>query len=486
MEGSFDLLLAVNSSNKIITAHTFNGFGFGKSDRKMEGIQLEDFFSPENVEFFYNGISESSAGRKCKFVYSPKSQSRPSAIMRVIRIGNGGEPLFLFFGDQLGFASSATPWEGSERAKELSCVYAIAQWIEDSPTIEEFFRKLPEFLAKGMHYSDSVRVFTEYQKQSYGTPPESDSGLIAMQAKLIVSDAYKGFIALWYDDPALILLEEEQKMLNEIARMLNLALERKELKLGLALKKREEAEFAKKVKKLEKEIENRSTEIEGQKQKLDVANSYLDRINRDLGASKMRLDTIFKAIPDRVAIIDINRNVIMTNRETVATGNKCYKTFFDHDGPCQDCRLARVIREQRPIRMEVRGDDGEYFEVQAIPIFNDAHEVGGILEFYKNITLEKTYEQQLLQADKLASLGQLVSGIGHEINNPNQFIRGNIKIIKQSMEDMLPIVDDYCEKHPDKKIARLKYSFFRKHIMTLINDMEHGSIRIRSRGSSGD
>lgn len=121
-----------------------------------------------------------------------------------------------------------------------------------------------------------------------------------------------------------------------------------------------------------------------------------------------------------------------------------------------------------------------YLQVHALPIYNQDHEVDGILEFYRDVTLEKTYEQQLQQADKLASLGQLVSGIGHEINNPNQFIRGNIKIIKQSIEDMLPIVDDYYKSHPDMKIARLKYDFFREHIMVLVDDMAHGSDRIKA------
>jgi signal transduction histidine kinase len=117
--------------------------------------------------------------------------------------------------------------------------------------------------------------------------------------------------------------------------------------------------------------------------------------------------------------------------------------------------------------------------VHALPIFNQKHEVEGIIEFYRDMTMEKTYEQQLQQADKLASLGQLVSGIGHEINNPNQFIRGNIKILQQALEDMLPIVDEYHKEHPDLKIARLKYDFFREHAMTLVNDMAHGSERIK-------
>jgi len=114
-----------------------------------------------------------------------------------------------------------------------------------------------------------------------------------------------------------------------------------------------------------------------------------------------------------------------------------------------------------------------------LPVFDENEEVEFITEFYRNITKEKNYEQQLQQADKLASIGQLVSGIGHEINNPNQFIRGNIKIIQQAFDDMLPIIDEYHATHPDLKIARLKYDFFRQHIMILVNDMAHGSARIK-------
>lgn len=43
-------------------------------------------------------------------------------------------------------------------------------------------------------------------------------------------------------------------------------------------------------------------------------------------------------------------------------------------------------------------------------------------------------------------LGQLVSCIGHEINNPNTFILGNMKIIKEAFDDILKITDDYHEK----------------------------------------
>jgi polar amino acid transport system substrate-binding protein len=95
------------------------------------------------------------------------------------------------------------------------------------------------------------------------------------------------------------------------------------------------------------------------------------------------------------------------------------------------------------------------------------------------ITKEKNMERQLLQADKLASLGQLVSGIAHEINNPNTFIRGNLTIIQEALNDMMPILDRAYEARPDLKIARLNYEMFRQSIPVLVDDMVQGANRIK-------
>ncbi len=236
--------------------------------------------------------------------------------------------------------------------------------------------------------------------------------------------------------------------------------------------------LAERLRELEREIESRTREVEEQRQKLSTINASMDRTNREWEESKHRLETIFQAIPDNVALIDRQHTVVMTNRKNVAAGNKCYRTFFNRDVPCKDCRLSRILKVKTPITLEVKHGD-IYYEANALPIFNPEHEVEGIIEFYRDITLEKTYERQLQQADKLASLGQLVSGIGHEINNPNQFIRGNVKIIQQAFEGILPILDEYYAQHPDLKIARLKYEFFREHILVLVNDMAHGSERIK-------
>ena len=370
---------------------------------------------------------------------------------------------------------AGSEWEKDERIKELSCVYAVAEWIEASASIKEFFEALPKYLGPGMRYPERALVYSAYQGQEYG-----DKAALAHYIRTEIGDAQRavGEIRVGYASREHGLLAEEQKMLDEIARMLNIALERKSLRDNLALKQKEEAQYAERLRELESEIQSRTRELEEQRQKLGTVNSYLDRVNRDWEESKIRLETIFKAIPDAVALIDRQRTVLMTNRENVPAGNKCYSTFFDQNAPCKDCRLSRIVQGKTPLTIEIKHDD-VYYEVNALPILSPEHEVEGIIEFYRDVTTERTYEQQLQQADKLASLGQLVSGIGHEINNPNQFIRGNIKIIQQAFEGILPILDEYYAGHPDLKIARLKYDFFREHIMVLVNDMAHGSERIK-------
>jgi signal transduction histidine kinase len=87
-------------------------------------------------------------------------------------------------------------------------------------------------------------------------------------------------------------------------------------------------------------------------------------------------------------------------------------------------------------------------------------------------------QQQLVQSEKLASLGRLSAGMAHEINNPIQFIQGNMRILSESTDSILPVLDRYAEENPGFKIARLEYSFFREHIKTLLNDMSNGTIRI--------
>ena len=99
-------------------------------------------------------------------------------------------------------------------------------------------------------------------------------------------------------------------------------------------------------------------------------------------------------------------------------------------------------------------------------------------------TLQKT-QTQLIQSEKMASLGQLVAGIAHEINNPVNFIYGNISYIRDYTEDLLATIDAYQAQFVEtvdplaKHIESLELDFIRQDLPNLVSSMHNGTARIR-------
>ena len=476
LENNFDYLLVTDRNGCII--HTNKQLSedliFDKEFQK--NATLKDILTPSSWETFQSAMKQVREGNQGVAVFIHKNNNTSSNPLKAGYIEHEEQDIFLFYGNKLGSLGKEIEWEKDERIKELTCIYNIAEFIEESRSVKEFFSMLPRYLSLGMLHPEEVVVYSSYDGVEYGKSPSSDNYL---SVKLTVRSQDRGEIRVGYHNKPIELLSRKQKMLDEIRRMLNLALERRELKEKLSKMEDEEAEYHSKVIGLTRKIDEQREEFNNQAKKLSIVNSYLNRVNEGWDKAKNRLDTIFRAIPDEVVLLDTNRRVVMTNREDVEPGDYCYSSVFSRDKPCEDCRLARILKNKIPVTLTIKDGD-RFLQVHSLPVYNKEQEVDGILEFYRDVTIEKTYDQQLQQADKLASIGELVSGIGHEINNPNQFIRGNIKIVKQSLEDILPILDEYYETHSDLKIARLNYKFFRDHIMVLVNDMAHGSERIKS------
>ena len=94
---------------------------------------------------------------------------------------------------------------------------------------------------------------------------------------------------------------------------------------------------------------------------------------------------------------------------------------------------------------------------------------------------QKLHDQQLMQADKMASLGILVSGIAHEINNPNNFVMLNIPILKTMWNNIEPILDAHHQENGDFLVSkRLMYSQIKDTVPQLLQGIYDGSIRIKN------
>lgn len=88
-------------------------------------------------------------------------------------------------------------------------------------------------------------------------------------------------------------------------------------------------------------------------------------------------------------------------------------------------------------------------------------------------------QKQLLHADKMTSLGVLVSGVAHEINNPNGLIQLSLPQLSKAYQSIEPILDSHYEEHGDFKFGWFSYSRMRHELPKMVEEMFESSNRIK-------
>jgi signal transduction histidine kinase len=104
----------------------------------------------------------------------------------------------------------------------------------------------------------------------------------------------------------------------------------------------------------------------------------------------------------------------------------------------------------------------------------------GALVIYHILRQQKQLQQQLMQADKMIALGTLVSGVAHEINNPNNFILLNSEILSRTWQDIEPILKKHAETDEDFSLAGVPYTEAKENIPGFISDIHQGAGRIKN------
>ncbi|MEG4505736.1 PAS domain S-box protein [Microcoleus sp. F6_B4] len=94
-------------------------------------------------------------------------------------------------------------------------------------------------------------------------------------------------------------------------------------------------------------------------------------------------------------------------------------------------------------------------------------------------------QTQLIQTEKMSSLGQLVAGIAHEVNNPVNFIHANIDYLKQYTKQLLELVTLYQQEYPEPnskivdRIQEIDLGFLAEDLTKIVGSMQLGTDRIR-------
>ncbi len=97
-------------------------------------------------------------------------------------------------------------------------------------------------------------------------------------------------------------------------------------------------------------------------------------------------------------------------------------------------------------------DGGRRFaHIVISPMKGEKDSITGYVIASSDITNRRILEQQLLQSQKLESIGQLAAGIAHEINTPTQYVGDNLNFLKDGFSDLLKILNLCAKLHADPK-----------------------------------
>ncbi len=268
--------------------------------------------------------------------------------------------------------------------------------------------------------------------------------------------------------------------------------------LDITDRKRVEEELKTYQNHLEQLVFERSRDLEETTQHLKRENEDHVRAQTALHESEERFRQIFEQSEDAIVlispsdgtIIDINptaERIFRKGREELLTGGlsalcgvEGYKYLrFTIEQILSDGQPGRIERLEcaiAPDQVRILSFRGKEITLQG---------KGVVYSTFRDITNRIRLEEQaleiqarLIQANRMTSLGTMVSSVAHEINNPNNFLLMNAGIIKRAWEDIAPVIEDHYQANGDFAVAQSMWSSARRFLPDAIEGLQQGAVRI--------
>lgn len=148
-----------------------------------------------------------------------------------------------------------------------------------------------------------------------------------------------------------------------------------------------------------------------------------------------QLEVTLNSIGQPIYIVDGGYNVILANdvfhSRFPSSDGLCYSTVFGRTSPCEWCQLAA----NRVFSASVESK-GSFYQLEFAPLKlttvrpSEGPPPGGV-ELLVDVTDERKRQQQHVQTERMASLGRMIAGTAHELNNPLAIVLGNAHLLRE-------------------------------------------------------